>query len=138
MFAYRIISTAAVLSTLVGVLVVGVVAQPTLGDIAALAGPEQPPTAVGALFFGIVSLVLVLLLWRPIVKRGLTRFERTGLGVLCLCTIPLIVLILRDSGAYWADGLLIPALYGAAAFSALVLINTYRILRPPINTDAMF
>lgn len=130
---YRTVSTAAVLSTLCGALVVGAVAQPSLDDINALMGPGQPPPAVGALYFCLVSLVLVLLLWRPIVKHGLVRFERIGLAVLCLCTIPLTALVLRDSGAYWADGLLLPALYGAAAFSVLAMINAYRIIRPATN-----
>ena len=131
MLAYSMISTIAALTTLGGALVVGVVAQPTFDDIAALAGPGKPSPAVGALFFCVISLVWVLLLWRPITKHGLARFERVGLAALCLCTIPLAALIMRDSGTYWAGGLLIPALYGAAAFSVLVAINAYRILRPP-------
>lgn len=131
MLAYRTISTIAALTTLGGVLVVGAVAQPTLDDVAALAGPGEPTPAVGALFFCVISLVCVLLLWRPINKSGLERFERVGLAALCLCTIPLAALILRDSGTYWADGLLVPALYGATAFSVLAAINAYRILRPP-------
>lgn len=131
MLAYKMISTIALLTTLSGALVVGAVAQPAFDDIAALTGPGKPPPTVGSLFFCVISLALVLLLWRPITKHGLARFERVGLAALCFCTIPLAALIMRGSGAYWAGGLLIPALYGVAAFSVLVTINAYRILRPP-------
>lgn len=135
MLEYKTISTVAVMTTLCGALVVGAMAQPTLDDIATFVGYGQPSAEVGALFFCIMSLVLVILLWRPIVKRGLERLERVGLAMLCLCTVPLTALILRGSGAYWADGLLLPALYGAAAFSILAVINAYRLLYPQITAS---
>ena len=130
MLTYQTISTTAVLATLGGTLVVGAVTQPSLDDIAALIGPGQPQPAVGAFFFCLMSFMILLLLWRPIVKHGLVRFERVGLAALCLCMIPLIVWAFHDSGVYWAGGLILPAWCGAASFSALAAMNAYRIWRP--------